>query len=151
MWQLFIEFLILFDFLTSFSLIYKYIRICNVFMFNINLYLLIIKVLIISTSLAGTEVRFAGIKFMFLFPTITPETLAFFFKFKLYLLDMVHISTAYKIDTGDSWLTVNCISTILHIFLQRLDLYHLSWSVCSYSLGLKCLLQSSYKIPAEWL
>lgn len=48
-------------------------------MFNINLYLLIIKVLIISTSLAGTEVRFAGIKFLFLFPTITPETLAFFF------------------------------------------------------------------------
>lgn len=78
MWKLVREFLILFDFLISFSLIYKYSNLYDVFTYNINLYLLIIKVLIISTSLAGTEVRFTRIKFMFMSSTIIPEVWVFF-------------------------------------------------------------------------
>jgi len=68
---------------------------------NINPYLLIIRVLIISASFAGTEVKFTGI--MFIVNVIYHHTWSvLLFKFKLYLLETVHISADNQTDTGVS-------------------------------------------------
>lgn len=113
---------------------------------NINPYLLIITVLIISTSFVGTEVKLTGTKFIV--NVIYHHTWSLFFFFNSsYTCWTWYTFTLIKKkpDTGDSWLTVIHISTILRRFLRRLAWYHLSLSVCSCSLSPKHLLQSSYK------